>query len=897
MDKKALIKELQKDWQKYWKVALFEEQGFERRACEKCGGFFWTVDAGRTVCPESPCSDYTFIGIKRKDWDYYETWKQVEKFFTKNGHASVPRYPVICRWRPDLFFNVASIINFQRLGPNGVEFFLPHNPLVVPQVCLRFNDLPNIGVTGRHHSCFIMLGQHSIPEHGQGYWKDETIALDWELCTKVLGIKPEELVFKEDAWAGGGAFGYSLEYHAQGLELGNAVFTEFRETPTGRERLTRPVVDMGAGFDRWVWYLNGTLTSYDSAFGPVLERMKKHVDYDGDLFAQYARFSGRLNFEDVLDVRRAKGEIATTLGVSIDELDKKIGGLQAVYAIADHAKALLFALTDGGLPSNVGGGYNLRVILRRAQALIEERSLPFTVLDVMEWHSKDLKKMHPELAVDERVRDIVETEMAKFSDTKAKVRKRVDALLASKQKITDELLVRLYDSEGVTPELIEDEAKKHGMPVEIPTDFYARVTEKHMEEAKTERKKAFATAALPPTKQLCYDNVFEHDAVVVGKQNDWVALDQSAFYPEGGGQMYDTGSIGGVRVTDAQKEGGVVFHKVEKPTVLALGDRVKCRVDRERRTQLMQHHDATHIINGCARRVLGAHAWQHGALKDIDHARIDITHYKPLTDEELKAIEDCANEIVGAKRRIRKTVHPTPEAESKYGFTIYQGGVPAGDLRIVDIDGHDIEACGGTHSDTTATTGKIIITGTERVQDGIVRISFLAGQAAEVYEAKCEEVVSELASLLGVEKERLPEAVDKLIEEWKAARKKLERGMAERAREAAHGMEFVKLGTARLLVAHYPGDMKALQKLSQEMTRPDTLIFLFGEPQMSDGGSTPVFAAAGELAARDYHVGKLLKELFAVVGGKGGGTPVLAQGVLPGERVNEAMEWLRKRMK
>src|SRR3989338_826926 len=197
MDKKLLIKELKKDWQKYWKVPLFEEEGFARQQCSRCGGFFWSLGE-RATCGESPCDDYSFIGVRRKEWDYYETWKNIEKFFVKNGHASVPRYPVICRWKPDLFFNIASIINFQRNTQSGVEFRLPANPLVVPQVCLRFTDIPNVGITGRHHTCFIMLGQHAMPT-GKGYWKDETMRLDYQVLTKVLGIEPEDLTFKEDA--------------------------------------------------------------------------------------------------------------------------------------------------------------------------------------------------------------------------------------------------------------------------------------------------------------------------------------------------------------------------------------------------------------------------------------------------------------------------------------------------------------------------------------------------------------------------------------------------------------------------------------------------------------------------------------------------------------------------
>jgi len=165
LDKNQILKEFSSDPDKYYNVKLFQEQGFVRKSCSKCGRFFWTLDADRTLCPDDGTDTYSFIGEPptSKRFDYTQAWKQVEEFFVKNNHTSVSRYPVVCRWRDDLYFTIASIVDFQRIMGSKVVFEFPANPLVVPQTCLRFKDLENVGVTGRHFSSFCMIGQHSVP--------------------------------------------------------------------------------------------------------------------------------------------------------------------------------------------------------------------------------------------------------------------------------------------------------------------------------------------------------------------------------------------------------------------------------------------------------------------------------------------------------------------------------------------------------------------------------------------------------------------------------------------------------------------------------------------------------------------------------------------------------------
>ncbi|RLJ06455.1 MAG: alanine--tRNA ligase, partial [Candidatus Aenigmatarchaeota archaeon] len=230
LTKEGLKKEFEKNWKKHYEVELFREKGFIRKKCPNCGKNFWTLDPDRKLCGDPPCENYGFIGktITKGKWDYIETWKQFEKFFVKEGHTSIPRYPVIDRWRPDLFFTIASIQDFQRLDQGNMVFEYPANPLVVPQVCLRFNDISNVGVTGRHHTSFIMSGQHAFGYPKEGYFKDRCMELNFGFLHRVMGIPETEITYIEDLWTmpDFSAFGPSIEAFSKGLELVNHVFMQ-----------------------------------------------------------------------------------------------------------------------------------------------------------------------------------------------------------------------------------------------------------------------------------------------------------------------------------------------------------------------------------------------------------------------------------------------------------------------------------------------------------------------------------------------------------------------------------------------------------------------------------------------------------------------------------------------
>jgi len=720
MDKNEILKTFSADSDRYYKVKLFEEQGYERKSCSRCGRFYWTIDSNRNNCPEHSDDTYSFIGNPptRKRFDYTQAWKEVESFFVKNGHTSVNRYPVVCRWRDDLYFTIASIVDFQRVMGSQVVFEFPANPLVVPQTCLRFKDLENVGVTGKHFSSFCMIGQHCIPD-SDGYWKDECVDLDFRLLTEQFGIKKEEVVFVEDVWEGGGSFGSSLEFFVKGVELGNAVFTEFQGEIGKHTELDQKIIDMGAGLERFAWITMGTPTAYDCCFGPVTNQLigKVGIDADSNLLTKYftaiAKSTGTID-----DIFVARKQAIKDAGLTDEQVNRIISPLEGIYLIADHIRTLIFAISDGALPSNVGGGYNLRMVLRRIIGTMNRLNLKFDMDEIIDTQIDYLKNTYPELEkTREDVKKIIGIETKRYEESKVRMQKIADNLRAKGTPKIGELMT-LYDSDGITPDYL----KELGVISEYPSDFYDRITALHSADIEKNIRAlpmGFAVEQFPETELLFYkDDPKEFDAKVLRFLDDkYAVLDKTSFYPRGGGQEPDHGTIAGLEVDDVFKHGDAVVHKLAGGS-LKEGQTVKCVVDSKRREGITKHHTSTHILNSSSRTILGSWVWQHSAFKEVDHARLDITHHSALTDEEVTKIEELANAKV--KENIPVTIQNFDRgtAEQKYGFRIYQGGVvPVKSVRIVSIEDFDVEACGGTHTKTTKEVELIKIKRAKRIQD------------------------------------------------------------------------------------------------------------------------------------------------------------------------------------
>ncbi len=868
MDKKEILKEFSADPEKYYNVKLFQEQGFVRKACTKCGRFFWTLNADRNLCPDDGTDTYSFIGEPptSKRFDYTQAWKEVEEFFVKNNHTSVSRYPVVCRWRDDLFFTIASVVNFQRVMGSKVVFEFPANPLVVPQTCLRFKDLENVGVTGRHFSSFCMIGQHSVPDLG-GYWKDECVDLDFRLLTNQFGIKKEEVVFVEDVWAGGGSFGPSLEYFVRGLELGNAVFTEFQGELGQHTTLDQRVIDMGAGLERFAWITMGTPTAYDCCFGPVNQKLfeKIGIDSDSEILKKYFTEIAKEidHFDDLNEVRRLA---VKNVKITDEQLNKMITPLEGIYLIADHLRTLIFAITDGALPSNVGGGYNLRMMLRRINGTINRLNLKLDIDDLIDTHIDYLKNTYPEL--DEKredVKTILKLESVRYEDSKVHMKKKAEKIREKGVPSVDELIT-LYESDGITPEYL----KEVDAISEIPSQFYSKLSDLHQ----SEKKKAITELPLkeiPETETLFYkDDPMEFDAKVIKVFDDQVILDRTSFYARGGGQEPDLGTIAGLKVVNVDKHANIIVHKLEGG-VPKEGDTVSCKVDETRRANITKNHTSTHIINVSSRRILGSWIWQHSAFKDDDHARLDITHHSSLTDEQIKQIEDAANQMIKEDYPVNIDYYDRGTAEQKYGFRIYQGGVvPVKSVRIVSIEDKDIEACGGTHVKKTGEIELIKITKTKRIQDGVVRIEFVSGHTAFQYVKDQEKELKKQAADY-ITKEKL----EKQREENKEKARRqipilLEKILAGESEE----LDGITIKNKICFTASPNYDDYFHQNFGKKLVaKNDTTAFC---GIFEAGPTIRIMVYAGEQSG--VNASEIVKEIASILSGSGGGDAKFAQG-------------------
>lgn len=890
VDKNQLRKEFARQWQKHYRLECLVQRGFKRQSCGTCGKAFWSIES-RSACGDPACIGYQFIGSSpcKKKRGYVDTWKVIEKYFTRHKHGYVQPYPTVARWRDDLYFTIASINDFQPYVVNG-EIDPPYNPLIVPQPCIRFGDISNVGVSGRHYTNFVMIGQHAFNTKKTGlfYWKNEALEHDMAYL-KQLGIPEEEIVFIEDVWAGGGNFGPSMEYFVRGLELGNCVFMQYEVTPSGNRELKTKVIDMGAGLSRLAWITTGDPTSYEVVFGDVIAEMKKDLDVeiDRDLFLRFARISGSLNEEEVPDLEKEKERVASLLGVSKKELFSTLEKLQALYGSTDHLLTLLFTITDGMLPSNAGGGYNLRMILRRVFGFEEEFHFSLDTGKILEGHAKHLKYLFPHLEGGvPTALAVIEEERQRYRATKQKAQSMVLGIVkkaketaggplkekdrGARRAISTDQLITLYKSHGISPESVLDMARENDVEVEMPGNFYSLVKEK--EEGTAVAKARLDVSALPKTTVLYYSDAEEFGANIIAiMDGKYIVLDQTAFYPEGGGQVEDTGSLNGETVLHTIKEAGVVLHEVANAAKFKKGQKVKGRVNLERRKAITRHHTATHLVTAACREVLGPHAWQGGSYKDEEKAHVDITHYQRITNDELQRIEQRINEYVLANLPIRIEVLPRTEAEQKYGFGLYQGGaVPGKELRVVSIGDIDHEACGGTHHmlHSTGEIGAFKMVKRESVQDGIERLTYKAGMPAIRYIQEREALIATSATALSVSGNELPQTIERFFHEWKEQKKKIERLSEMLVREEAR--EIVEHGKEKPVMKILELDAEALRKLGNEIAKSDASMAVLLNPQGN------AVCAAGRNAPMKANT--LMKTVLAKLGGNGGGSDALAQG-------------------
>ncbi len=909
-----------------YRLDYFEEEGFVRRECRECGDHFWTRDEEREICGEPPCGEYQFIDNPGFDEEYTleEMREAFLSFFEEHGHERIDPYPVAAnRWRDDVLLTQASIYDFQPLVTSG-ETPPPANPLTVSQPCIRMQDIDNVGVTGRHTMAFEMMAHHAFnaredledPDQyayqGEVYWKEETVEYCDELFAS-MGADLDELVYIEDPWVGGGNAGPALEVIYRGAELATLVFMSMEQDPDGDYELKDGnryspmdtyIVDTGYGLERWTWMSQGTATVYEAIYPDAIEFLKDNAgieltDEEEAIVHEAAKLAGHMDIDEAEDVEAARDEIAAEVGVDTDELVALVEPLEEIYAIADHARTLAYMLGDGIVPSNVGTGYLARMVLRRTKRLVDSVGVDAPLDELVDMQAERLGYENRDT-----IRDIVRTEVEKYRETLdrggRRVRQLAEEYAERGEPIPTEELIELYDSHGIQPDTVEEIAAEKGAAVEVPDDFYALVADRHGGGQAFDEEEGTPygdrLAELPETDRLYYEDQqrVEFEAVVleVFERDDGdfdVVLDQTMFYPEGGGQPSDHGTLSTddatVEVTDVQRYDGVIVHTCDGDP--GTGEFVRGQVDATRRRRLMRHHTATHVVIHSARQVLGEHVRQAGAQKGTESSRIDIRHYESISREQVREIEHRANDIVRSNVQVTQEWPDRHEAEEEHGFDLYQGGIPPGEqIRLIQVD-DDVQACGGTHVARTGDVGAIKILNTERVQDGVIRITFAAGDAAIQATQNTEDALYEAAETLDVAPDEVPETAERFFTEWKQRGKEIEDLKEQLAEARASGgadAEEAEVADTTAVIQRIDADMDELRAQANALVDEGKIAVLGSGAD----GAQFVVAVPDDVPV---NAGQVVGELAGRVGGGGGGPPDFAQGGGPdGDRLDEALE-------
>ncbi|QLG28516.1 alanine--tRNA ligase [Halorarum halophilum] len=903
-----------------YRLDYFEEEGFSRRECTSCGDHFWTRDPDRELCGEPPCEDYSFIDDPGFDEAYTleEMREAFLSYFEDNGHERIEPYPVAAnRWRDDVLLTQASIYDFQPLVTSG-QTPPPANPLCISQPCIRMQDIDNVGKTGRHTMAFEMMAHHAFNAReevgdkyaysGEVYWKDETV----RYCDgffESMGADLEGITYIEDPWVGGGNAGPAIEVIYKGAELATLVFMSMEQDPDGEyelkdgnrySKMDTYIVDTGYGLERWTWMSQGTPTVYEAVYPEMIGFLKENAgidltDEEETLVHRASKLSGHLDIDAAEDVEAARDNIADKLDVETERLTDLLRPLEDIYAIADHCRTLAYMFGDEIVPSNVGTGYLARMVLRRTKRLVDNVGVDAPLDELVDMQADRLGYRNRDT-----IRDIVRTEVEKYRETLERGGRKVEALAdeyaGTGESIPVDELIELYDSHGIQPDMVREIADERGATVTVPDDFYSLVAARHdtVESLSEGTGGDERLADLPETERLYYDDQdrTEFEAVVLDvfdREDGYdVVLDQTMFYPEGGGQPADRGTLSTddatAEVSDVQIRGGVILHRTDEDP--GKGEFVRGQIDGERRGRLMAHHTATHIVGAAAREVLGAHVRQAGAQKGLDSSRLDVSHYERISREDVEEIERVANELVRENRPVKQDWPDRHDAQSEYGFDLYQGGIPPGEqIRVITV-GDDVQACGGTHVARTGDIGVIKVLKTEPVQDGVERIVFAAGEAAVDATHRTENALYDAADVLDVDPQDVPETAERFFTEWKERGKTIERLKEELAALRIETAEpATEIDGRPVIVERMDADADELRATANALVDEGSIAVLGSG---ADGAATFVVGVPDEVG---LNAGEVVGELAGRVGGGGGGPPDFAQGGGPDvDALDDALE-------
>ena len=856
-------------------------------------------------------------------------------YFARAEHRVVPSSSLVPVNDPTLMFTNAGMVQFKNVFTGAEKRDYPR--ATSSQKCVRaggkHNDLENVGYTARHHTFFEMLGNFSFGD----YFKERAIELAWNLVTREFALPKDKLwvtvyhtddeaarfwktiaglpdsrivriATSDNFWAMGdtGPCGPCSEiFYDHGdklaggppgspgadgdryIEIWNLVFMQYEQVAGGeRKPLPRPSIDTGMGLERITAVLQG-----------------KHDNYDIDLFRRLIEASAELT------------------GTPPD-------GPHAVShrVIADHLRAVAFLIADGVMPSNEGRGYVLRRILRRAMRHAHMLGVHEPLLNrLVPTLVAEMGAAFPELVrAQPLVTETLKLEEGRFLKTLERGLKLLDeetAKLPAKAALPGDVAFRLYDTYGFPLDLTQDALRAQGRSVE--TASFDTAMARQREDARKAWAGSGDTATesvwfevrerVGATEFLGYETEMAEGKVVAivadGKPVDSVAagaeagiiVNQTPFYGESGGQSGDAGALfthgashaegAEFAVSDTQKKlGDLIVHIGTLASGrLKLGDVVEMRVDHTRRTRIRANHSATHLLHAALQHRLGKHVTQKGSLVAAERLRFDISQPKPLTAEDIRAVEDEVNAGI-RENRAAVTRLMSPEDAVKQGAMALFGEKYGDEVRVVSMGGAEgdeplsVELCGGTHVTRTGDIGAFRIVSESALAAGIRRIEAVTGADAIQYDAEQQALLSEAAGVLKIAPGDLPARVAQLAEE----RRKLERevsdlrkklalsgagGGAERATDAAERTIAGVTLVARTLDGVAARDLKGMADEFKARIGSGVVALV----ATADGKASLVVAVTQDLTARISAV-DLVKVGSEALGGKGGGgRPDMAQ--------------------
>ncbi|MBR7977221.1 alanine--tRNA ligase [Burkholderia vietnamiensis] len=839
------------------------------------------------------------------------------KFFESKGHTIVRSSSLVPGNDPTLMFTNSGMVQFK-------DVFLgtdqrPYTRATTAQRSVRaggkHNDLENVGYTARHHTFFEMLGNFSFGD----YFKHDAIRFAWELLTEVYQLPKEKLwvtVYQEDdeaydIWAKevgvpteriirigdnkgaryasdnfwtmgdtgpcgpcteifydhgpdvwGGPPGSPEEDGDRYIEIWNLVFMQFNRDAQGNmTRLPKQSVDTGMGLER---------------LAAVLQHV--HSNYEIDLFQNLIKAAARVT--ETADLNN-----------------------NSLKVIADHIRACSFLILDGVIPGNEGRGYVLRRIVRRAIRhgyKLGRKGAFFhkLVADLV----AEMGAAYPELKeAEQRVTDVLRQEEERFFETIEHGMSILEAALADVEakggKVLDgELAFKLHDTYGFPLDLTADVCRERGMTVDEPAfdDAMARQREQARAAGKFKATQGLEYTGAKTTFHGYEEIAFDDAKVValyvegssVGEvkagQDAVVVLDHTPFYAESGGQVGDQGVLANAAtrfaVADTLKvQADVIGHHgtLEQGT-LKVGDVLRAEIDAQRRARTQRNHSATHLMHKALREVLGAHVQQKGSLVDADKTRFDFAHNAPLTDDEIRRVEQIVNDEILANAP--GIVHVMPYDEAVKGGAMALFGEKYGDeVRVLDL-GFSRELCGGTHVQRTGDIGlfKIVVEG--GVAAGIRRVEAITGDNAVRYVQELDARVNEAAAALKAQPSELTQRIAQVQEQVKSLEKEL--GALKSKLASSQGDELaqqaVEVGGVFVLAATLDGaDAKTLRETVDKLK--DKLKSAAIVLAAVEGGKVSLIAGVTPEASKKVKAGELVNFVAQQVGGKGGGRPDMAQ--------------------